>query len=158
MTTQRDKYINYLVKAVDHHAIYLWGAQGQKVKDLTPQEICKMENSENNAERVLNHIELLKKYGWLTSKTKAYDCSGLVCFCLTLAGREPSGFDITADRLFTRYPHTKELVPGVLIHRSGHIATYIGYNSLIEAKGRDYGVVVSPFYPKDWDKEYANPF
>ena len=157
--SQKSKYISLLVKAVNNHAIYLWGAQGQKVnKDLTEDIIRKMETSEENANRVIRHIQMLEAYGWLTSKTKAYDCSGLVCYCLIACGREAQGFDATADQLFHKYPKVAILREGCLIHRKGHIATYIGYGYLIEDKGRDYGVVVSPFKADEWDKEYAYPF
>ena len=42
----RDKFISLLIKAVNNHAIYLWSAQGEKVIDLSEEEI----------------IDLMKKY------------------------------------------------------------------------------------------------
>lgn len=74
----RDKFISLLVKAVNRHAIYLRGGQGEKVINLSEEDIRRMETSETNAKRVIRHINLLKLYNWLTSKTKAYDCSGLI--------------------------------------------------------------------------------
>ena len=156
--SQKSKYLSLLRKACDNHAIYIWGGQGESVLlDLSDETIYKMETSKENAERVIRHINMLKDNGWLTRKTKAYDCSGLICYCLWKCGREEQ-FDKCADDLFNSYKHGYSLRAGCLIHRKGHIATYIGNRYLIEAKGRDYGVVVSPFDYTDWDKEYAYPF
>ena len=41
MMQLRDKFISLLVKAVNNHAIYLWSAQGEKVIDLSEEEIIK---------------------------------------------------------------------------------------------------------------------
>ena len=104
MMQLRDKFISLLVKAVNNHAIYLWSAQGEKVIDLSEEEIkMKYETSEANAKRVINHINMLKQYNWLTSKTKAYDCSGLICHCLSSCKRESENFDLCADDLIKRY-------------------------------------------------------
>lgn len=157
MMQLRDKFISLLVKAVNNHAIYLWSAQGEKVANLSEEDIRKMETSETNANRVLRHISLLKFYNWLTSKTKAYDCSGLVCHCLASCGRESINFDLCADDLIKRYKKVDYPTAGCLVHRKGHIGVYIGYDNIIEAKGRDYGVVVSPFYRTEWE-DFADPF
>ena len=152
-----DKYVKLLIKAASNHAIYLWGAQGEKVLSISEDDIYRMETSSENAERVLRYIKTISECGWLTKKTKAYDCSGLVCYCLVKAGIEEPGFDMTADDLFERYSHQNVLKYGSLLHRKGHIATYIGNKHLIEAKGRDYGVVVSPYNYTEWDKVFADP-
>ena len=158
MMQLRDKFISLLVKAVNNHAIYLWSAQGEKVIDLSEEEIkMKYETSEANAKRVINHINMLKQYNWLTSKTKAYDCSGLVCHCLSSCKRESENFDLCADDLIKRYKKVDYPTAGCLVHRKGHIGVYIGYDNIIEAKGRDYGVIVSPFYRTEWE-DFCNPF
>lgn len=155
---QCDKFIELLTKAVNNHAIYVWGAQGELVKDLLAGERLKlMEPNPKNYERVKNHIAMLDYYGWLTKKTRAYDCSGLQCYCLSKAGREDIGFDLTADQLIKRYKKVSQPSMGCLVHRPGHIGAFIGFNNVIEAKGRDYGVVVSPFNASEWT-DYANPF
>ena len=125
---------------------------------MTYQDIAKMETSTANTNRVYNRILIEEALGWLTKKTKAFDCSGLVCYCLVKSGREPSGFRVRADDLFKRYPKSKVLTEGCLLHRAGHIAIYIGGNFLIEAKGRDDGVTLSHFNYKEWDYDYPNPW
>ena len=159
MDKMKSKFLSLLRKAVNNHAIYVWGAQGQRViKDLTADIIKQMETSEKNADRVLRHIAMLEANNWLTTKTKAYDCSGLLCHCLEACGRESANFDLCADDLYYKYPKGVTLKEGCLVHRKGHIGAYIGNGYIIEAKGRDYGVVVSPFYRTEWDREYAYPF
>lgn len=153
-----EKFLKHLVNAAAKHFVYIWGAQGEKVKSLTKTQIRNMESSETNYERVLQFIAMLVSFRWLTKRVRAFDCSGLVCFYLVKVGREGKGFDTTADNLAKRYPLSSELKPGMLLHRSGHIAVYMGHSHLIEAKGRDYGVVVSPFIKSEWDSVYADPF
>lgn len=153
-----EKFLDTLLSAVNYHGIYLWGGQGEKVLSLTEQDILDRETSKENAERVMRYIKFLDSCGWLTKKTRAFDCSGLVCYALVKAKIESKGFDDTADGLFNRYPHTVTLHEGSLLHRKGHIGVYMGYKHLIESKGRDYGVCVSPYYADDWDKEFANPY
>lgn len=154
----REKFLRYLRLAVRHHCVYIWGAQGQKVAPLTEDDIRKMETSEKNVNRVIQFIMMLDWLGWLTKKTLAFDCSGLICYYLSKVGRENKGFDMRADDLYNHYPKSEILEPGMLVHRSGHIGVYIGYNHVIEARGRDWGVVPSPFNKEDWDKLYANPW
>lgn len=143
---------------VRYHSIYLWGAQGQLVNQLTEEQIRNMETSETNANRVITFIAMLRYFNMIKKFTRAFDCSGLICWALVMCRLEPEGFDMTADNLFKRYPHVTKVTPGVLVHRSGHIGCYIGYNHVVEAKGRDWGVVITPFDKDEWDKEYANPW
>lgn len=156
--TTRDKAVNTAVKLVNNHCIYLWSAQGQKVKNLSTGDIYRMETNETNAKAVLERIQMQDAIGWNTSKTKAFDCSGAMCYILAKIGREPAGFDATADQLAKRYPSRLEPVRGCLVHRPGHIGMYIGDGYLMEAKGRKYGVVISPFIAKEWDSVYPDPF
>ena len=158
MLTTRDKFIELAGKIVSNHGVYIWGAQGQRVNKLTPSDIRSMETSIDNATAVLDLINAYDRLGYVDNKCKAFDCSGLVCYLLTKIGREPAGFDMTADGLAQRYKSRSQAVPGCLLHRKGHIAIYIGDNHLIEAKGRKWGVVVSPFVPNEWDKSYPDPF
>lgn len=154
----REKFIKILIKLYKRHCPYVWGGQGQNANKLTENEIKAMETSEKNANRVIQFVKMLVAYKLMTKLTKIFDCSGLVCYALYKCGKESKDFDIRADDLWKKYKWCKEVTPGNLIHRSGHIAVYIGYNHLIEAKGRDYGVVISPYDPKEWDEGSVNPF
>lgn len=156
--TIREKVINTACKIVENHCGYIWGAQGEKLAKLTPEDIGRMETSPANAEKVIRYINMLAAHGWLTSKSKAFDCSGLICYILVKCGIEKPGFDMTADGLANRYPRRAVIRPGVLLHRPGHIAIYIGNNYLVEAKGRVWGVCVSPYVPKEWESTFPDPF
>lgn len=156
--TLRDKAVSKACNIVSNHCAYIWGAQGQRLKTLTEDDIYKMETSPDNAKAAINYIKMLRDHGWLSGKSKAFDCSGLVCYILAAIGREPAGFDMTADQLAKRYPGRLTPVKGCLVHRPGHTGIYIGGSYLIEAKGRKYGVVVSPFVAKEWDSVYPDPF
>lgn len=156
--TTREKAINTACKIVDNHCAYIYGAQGEKLKALTPEDIKRMETSAQNVIYVAEYIDMLRAHGWLSNKSKAFDCSGLICYILVKCGVESAGFDLTADGLAERYPKTAALKPGVLLHRKGHIALYIGQRYLIEAKGRRCGVVVSWYDPDEWDRSFPDPF
>lgn len=154
-------YKEFVQKALyhaKHHAIYLWGGQGEKAEDLSYNNVRAREENEVSANMVWRRIQMLKDAGWLTNKTLAFDCSGLVCFLLGKVKRERPSFDMRADDLAKRYTAVNYLAPGVLLHRRGHIAIYIGNQYLVEAKGREYGVTVSAFHASDWDKNYYDPF
>lgn len=154
----KSKFVKLLVKMARYHSIYLWGGQGELVSQLSNDYIRSHESSEKNALRVIDFISMLNAFGMVKSETRAFDCSGLICWALVQVGREKAGFDIIANDLAKRYPKTTRLKRGVLVHREGHIGCYIGYNHIVEARGRDWGVVISPFNPKEWDKEFADPW
>lgn len=156
--TIREKAINTACKIVENHCAYIWAAQGMKIKNLDPKVIDQMETSPANADKVKQFIAMLDANGWLTNKSKAFDCSGLICYILTKLGVEKPGFDMTADGLAGRYPRRAIIYPGVLLHRPGHIGIYIGNNYLVEAKGRAYGVCVSPYVAKEWEATFPDPF
>ena len=155
--TTREKIVNTACKIVENHCAYIWGAQGEKLAKLTPEDIGHMETSPANAEKVIRYINMLAAHGWLTSKSKAFDCSGLICYILVKCGIEKPGFDMTADELAGRYPKRAVIREGCLLHRKGHVGLYIGGGYLIEAKGRVWGVVVSPYTAADWDSVFPDP-
>lgn len=155
--TTREKIIDTACKIVENHCAYIWGAQGMKIKGLDPKVIDHMETSPANADKVKRYIAMLDAHGWLTSKSKAFDCSGLICYILVKCGIEKPGFDMTADGLAGRYPKRANLREGCILHRKGHVGLYIGGGYLIEAKGRVWGVVVSPYTAADWDSVFPDP-
>lgn len=144
-----DKMIYYAEKQVHHNDPYIWSGQGEKLKSLTVLKLCEMETSAENAQRVIEYIYNNRVN--FDSKTKVFDCSGLVCKALAYAGFVKSSFDSTANDLYLKY----DKVPigkrqrGDLIFKfnKAMIAIHVGIvfddTYVIEAKGRDYGVVKS---------------
>lgn len=149
--TQAETMCEKAKKQVKYHSIYLWSAQGQHVRSLTCGRIRKMEKSGTEAARVFRRIADIMAQGYYTSHTRAFDCSGLICWLLVLCGVESKGFDLTAAGLLKRYKIVTitDIVAGDLLYKvdntgsAYHVGLYVGNGMLVEAKGRDAGVVIS---------------
>lgn len=133
--------------------IYVWGAQGQLLKDITESWIRSKETSTSTADKA---IAMWKKRKDI-SGARAFDCSGLVCWCLTECGAKPSNFDTTANGLYKSYTtavskhslQDGDLCFKVKDGKANHVGIYIN-GKIIEAKGRAYGVVSSSV-SSSWD-------
>ena len=146
----------YAEKQVENHAVYVWSGQGEKLKKLTAIKIAIMETCAENAARVMkyiyNHIKSFNK------NTRIFDCSGLICCILIYAGVLPRSADLTASSLYNLFDKIdiKSIQPGDLVYKTdGHgNINHVGFVSsnleVIEAKGRDYGIIKSPFNDK-WE-------
>ena len=149
--TMQENIVEKAKNQAKYHSIYLWSAQGQHVKSLKISKIKSMETSGANAARVLRRIADIIAQGYYSRNTRAFDCSGLICWLLVLVGAEAAGFDMTANGLYNRYTHvlsTNDLIAGDLVYKlengkAVHVGLYIGGGMLVEAKGRDAGVVIS---------------
>jgi hypothetical protein len=142
-------FMEYLKSRIG--SIYVWGAQGQNVLAQTDPYgwILAMEkNNEANAKRAYNLFLKRKSEG--ISPILAYDCSGLIVAFLLNVGILKA--DRTAAALYSmcdiKMDNPANLLPGDFVchynSKKGyitHIGTYIGNGKVIEAKGRDYGVV-----------------
>ena len=150
--TMQEMIIEKAKVQVKYHSIYIWSAQGQKVKNLKVNKIRSMETSGANAARVFRRIADIMAQGFYSSSTRAFDCSGFICWLLVLICLEVKGFDMTAAGLLNRYTRVlslKDLQPADLVYKldntghAVHVGLYIGGGMIIEAKGRDAGVVMS---------------
>lgn len=144
-----DKALYYARKQVEHCSPYVWGGQGEKLSKLTALKLAQMETSADNAARVIkfifNHLKLFDKH------TKIFDCSGLICCILIYAGVLKAGSDYTAAGLYGKF--NKILIAarraGDLIYKTDgsgsitHVGICLSDTEVVEAKGRDYGVVIS---------------
>lgn len=134
--------------------IYVWGANGELLKDITPEWIKKKETSTANYNKAL---EMYNKRKGITG-ARAFDCSGLVCWALVECGAQSKGFDKTANGLMTSMCDSvskSQLRDGDLCFKvsdgkAHHVGVYVG-GKIIEAKGRAYGVVSSSL-TSSWDK------
>jgi len=140
ITKQFEDYVN-------NHCCYLWGASGQKVIDTSFGDILRMENSDKyNACKVINHVKNLIDDGIDLSKALFFDCSGMV-----IKGLDDHKLfygDATADKLYNLGTPIKlnQVQEGDLAFKGtdknkGHVGWVGKNNSVIEAKGRDRGVV-----------------
>jgi cell wall-associated NlpC family hydrolase len=120
---------------------YVWGAQGEMITD---QKLKWFEDTFGVSHYVFKNVNASKWIG-----KQAFDCSGLVLWCLQQLGVLANNRDYSAAGFYTELctPITKtQLVPGDLAfckNSSGiyHIAIYAGNNKTVEAKSTSYGVV-----------------
>jgi hypothetical protein len=142
-----DAFREYLLEQVRNHSIYVWGAQGQKKPTITEAWIRKKEKTKRNADRAIRHWkkEVAAGYG---DVLRAFDCSGLGVFFFLK--RDLIDHDVNAEglRKLCRKIDRSEVRAGDMAFRiSNGRAVHVGYaidhDSLVEAKGRDDGVVCS---------------
>jgi hypothetical protein len=143
--------------------IYVWGAQGQLLTSISPEWIRSKETSTANANKA---IEMYNKRKGIAG-ARAYDCSGLVCWCLTECKAKEQGFDKTAEGLrqlcskLSKPTEDGDLCFKISDGKAHHVGMYVG-GKIVEAKGRAYGVVSSSVssswnafgrLPIKWDDE-----
>lgn len=143
-----DKALYYARKQVEHCGVYVWSGQGEKLRKLSSLKLAQMESSAENAARVQRFI--FTHQNQFDKNTKIYDCSGLVVMSLIYAGVLKAGEDLTAQQLYRRFNkvNIKNRTTGDLLFKGGpdtitHVGIAISPTEIIEAKGRDYGVVIS---------------
>ena len=133
---------------------YLWGGQHTRLTPLNYKAvIARKESKAENRRRVEAYCEKMFADGY--SELFAYDCSGLGVYWLTDLKRIWKS-DVNANTMMGRCELKMEPPKrGWWVFRlTGNRATHIGYmvddEYLIEAKGRDSGVVKTKFRAKDW--------
>lgn len=148
------EFLNYLEEQENNGSIYVWGAQGQGGEVISENWIRQMETSRNNADRAIALWKKRKAEG--KTALRAFDCSGLIMyFFQNLKGILKS--DTTAHGLkgMCGQISQSQLLPGDFVFRvytSGankgrayHVGVVVdAEKNVIEAKGRDYGVVKRP--------------
>ena len=141
----KDDFISNVESEVLAKSIYAWGGQGELTKTTANiKTLESMETSKNNVKRILNH---LAKIYPIPDNSRMFDCSGLITFHLIKL--KLLKYDTTADGLYKKCKSIKknELLPGDLVfkvnanNKAVHVAMYDGNNYIIEAYGRDEGVI-----------------
>lgn len=133
-----------LAKGQVNKGIYVWGAQGQLLTSISPEWIRSKETSTANANKA---IEMYNKRKGI-SGARAFDCSGLICWCLTECKAKEQGFDKTAEGLrqlcskLSKPTEDGDLCFKISDGKAHHVGMYVG-GKIVEAKGRAYGVVSS---------------
>lgn len=154
--TKIEKAILYVKAQAGRLSPYVWGGQGQKLKSLTLVKLAQMEQSPEDAGRVAKFVTRnLAKYD--KKKSKIFDCSGLIICALIYAGLLPKGYDDTANGLMNYFktaisPAARK--PGDLVFKvknghAYHVGILVDPDNVAEARGRDYGVCITPFN-SDW--------
>lgn len=142
-----NEFINYLLEQVANHSIYVRGGQGQN--DITDDFINTREyGDETNIKRVKALRDNYYKLGY-KNVMRAFDCSGLGMYWLQNIKNIYA--DMTANGMMGKCNIiSRESVKRgdwVFITDKSGRATHIGFmindTMLIEARGRDYGVIIS---------------
>ena len=158
-----EEFIAYLKEQVRNHSIYVWGAQGQKEPTVCEKWIRKREAKTGGTKingKYMTYADIAvdrwkaerEKYG---SVLRAFDCSGLGVFFLL--NHKLIKSDLSAHGLMCLCKETHERRAGYWVFHinSKGRATHIGYlideNTVIEAKGRAYGVVETRYKASAWD-------
>ena len=144
-------FLEYLEEQVKNGSIYVWGGQGQNHEVISESWIRRMETSEKNAERAIKFWKKRVAEG-KGEVLRAFDCSGLIMYYLQnqigLIGYDTNtvGLKGLSEKI-----QKSQLLPGDFVFRlydSGkayHVGVVVDeQKNVIEAKGRDYGVVKRP--------------
>lgn len=158
-------FIAYLRIQVENHSIYVWGAQGQHHPEITAKWIREMEPSSSNADRAIRYWRAQCDAGY-GDVLRAFDCSGLAMFWLQDV-TNILDYDTTAAGLFTLCAEINkaDLRVGDFVFRrdANGSVKHVGYvvdNELnvIEARGRDAGVLCDALTNGSWNTYGRPPF
>ena len=158
-----DDFIAYLKSHLGD--AYVWGAQGERVDNRADLEkwVRRKETSRREADRALAYIKKATK-----TPLYAFDCSGLIIHWL----RDIRGLidsDTNAQGLYKQCKQQGKLgawrmEPGDLVFRysvavgkMGHVGVYVGNGMVIEAQGRDAGVVMRHLSYGGWTHQGRHP-
>lgn len=136
--------VAYAKKALSEHWGYVWGTFGQL---LTPTLLAY--KLKQYPDGVGNYKDFIQAH-WLNRKVT--DCVGLIKSYMWFNGSAPvynSATDCSADGMYSRAKEKGAIssmpdIPGICVHKSGHIGVYIGNGQVIEAHGTKYGVIQTP--------------
>lgn len=138
------------------HGIYLWSGNGELTEGQTIGQIRAKESSLENTARVLRFIASCYNKGYDMKKSRACDCSGAVVYIL----RKLSLIKPTADyrardlQAMCKKVRLDKLQPADLVFNktseASHVGIYIGSNQVVEAQGRDAGIVKRSLASGSW--------
>ena len=152
-----NSFIEHLEEEVRNHSIYVWGAQGQGKDTISEEWIKERETSAKNANRAIAYWKKQVEAGF-GDVLRAFDCSGLgMAFIQNETGISKS--DMNANSMMGKCEIiTKaEVCRGCWVFKvSSGKASHIGYVvddelNVIEAKGRDDGVIKRPLSKGGWN-------
>ena len=158
-----DDFIAYLTSHLGD--AYVWGAQGERVDNRADLEkwVRRKETSRRETERALAYIKKATK-----TPLYAFDCSGLIIHWL----RDIRGLidsDTNAQGLYRQCKQQGKLgawqmQAGDLVFRysfakgkMGHVGVYVGNGMVVEAQGRDAGVVMRHLSYGGWTHQGRHP-
>ena len=155
-------FINYLEQEIKYGSIYVLGAQGQRYPFTDEWLLYREHNSKTNANRIKKTLEKRIADGYDPNNIGAFDCSGLGMYYLIKEGYLSADLNANGMRGQCEVIDKANLKRGdwVFVMDDGR-ATHIGYVvnddlDVIEARGRDYGVVKTKLAERNWN-HYGRP-
>ena len=144
---------------------YVWGTQGERVDNRADLEkwVRRKETSRREADRALAYIKKATK-----TPLYAFDCSGLIIHWL----RDIRGLidsDTNAQGLYRQCKQQGKLGAwqmqagdlvfrySVAVGKMGHVGVYVGNGMVVEAQGRDAGVVMRHLSYGGWTHQGRHP-
>ena len=158
--TVREKFVRKCEKAAVNHCPYVWGGQGEKLKNLKVLTLVKMAQNLTALLATITFIVRQVDAGVDMTKCKIFDCSGLMTYYLMYYKVITS--DTTAQGLYNicrKKGSAKKIadaVRGDLVFCGNseddinHVGCYLGDDLVVEARGSKYGVVVSELKNRDF--------
>lgn len=141
---------------------YVWGAKGQDMNTMSDAESWVQQMEKEDAEKSLNVQKIMARFRKLQGQginpIRAFDCSGLVWYCLNQAGFKYSRTSAKHYFSMCKEIGKADLRKGDFVfHDSNgvitHIGIYVGDGEVIHSKGRQYGVVQEPMSVyKNWNR------
>lgn len=156
---------DYLVRcaryALDKGFVYWYGTFGS--------EVCSQDLFNRKKKQYPNYYDQLKyKVSFaqqIKNKDIPVDCAGLLKFALMQPDYSKIGFskynptyDLSANGYITNgCSQTGAIssipeIPGIIVWKEGHLGIYVGSGKVIEARGHDYGVVMTDLNSRGWQK------
>ena len=151
-----EQFVDIVTDIWRNHGIYLWGGNGEKTESLKIKQIRSQEQSAHDSARLLRHIAELYDNGYDLSRSRAVDCSGLCIAALRDLQCIKSTEDYRARDLqkMSKKVELDKLKPGDCVYNkeegATHMGIYTGYDMVVEAAGRDSGVVKRKLSAGKW--------
>lgn len=124
---------------------YWYGTFGQIASEALLEAKKKQYPSQYTADKIPTYRQQFGK--------QVFDCSGLLKYILMTEGETKplaynAALDYSADSFYQKATKKGDIstlpeIPGIALHRPGHIGIYAGNGKVIEARGFAYGVVKS---------------
>lgn len=159
-----DPFLALLNSEVER-GIYVWGGDGEAIDGKNDPEawIERHETSKANADRAVSLYRKRREKG--ISPIRAFDCSGYVYWALNELGLQKT--DVSSRGLYALCSYRSEadhggmtradLLPGDLVFRHNgtrivHVGVFAGDGQVLEARGRDAGVVKDQIGAQRWNR------
>lgn len=159
------EWLSYLLTMCENGSIYVRGAQGQHGDEITPAFISKREYGvKSEIERDLKTYNKRIETGFDPKNIYAFDCSGLGMYFIQNLKKIYNG-DLTANgmrtklckKLLSRNDITRgDFLFVVKDNKADHVGFAISNDYCVEARGRDYGVIISKIDSRNFN-EFRRP-